>query len=346
MKVMTKEQTQKEMGMVSNLITDMTLKGATEKELVRAVKHSMVVIDAAKHKLDYKQSEKDNGIAELRTKYQPKYDDDGNVIGGGGASTLISKKKQDVRVNERQGSGTIDPATGKVTYKESGRMYRDAKGNLVPAKTTVKLMSTVDDAYDLSSGTPQENAYADYANKMKALANQARKEYRATGKIEYSSSAKATYQAEVDSLTARLNIAAKNAPRERQAQAVANSIVKAKKQANPNMDKKELRKAGQIAIADARASVGASGKATRITISDREWEAIQAGAISEAKLTQILRYSDPDSLKARAMPKTTTQLSTARVNKIKSMSNSGYSIAEIAERLGVSSSTISKYLNN
>lgn len=44
--------TQTEMGKVSNLITDMTLKGATEEELARAVRHSMVVIDAEKHKLD------------------------------------------------------------------------------------------------------------------------------------------------------------------------------------------------------------------------------------------------------------------------------------------------------
>ena len=45
--------TQRQMGEISNLITDMTLKGATEPEIARAVKHSMVVIDAAKHKLDY-----------------------------------------------------------------------------------------------------------------------------------------------------------------------------------------------------------------------------------------------------------------------------------------------------
>ena len=48
--------TQTEMGKISNLITDMTLQGAPENELARAVKHSMVVIDAEKHKLDYKQS--------------------------------------------------------------------------------------------------------------------------------------------------------------------------------------------------------------------------------------------------------------------------------------------------
>ena len=347
MRVMTKDQTQKQMGVVSNLITDMTLKGAPEKEIVRAVKHSMVVIDAAKHKLDYKQSEKDNGIAELKSRYQTKYGDDGNPIGGGGASTLISKRKQTVDVPERQGSGVIDPETGKVSYKQSGRTYIDKNtGTVKTAMTKVPLLVDVDDVRTLSSGTPQENAYADYANKMKALANQARKEYKATGKIEYSSSAKSTYQAEVDKLMADLNVAQKNAPRERRAQAIANSVVKAKQQANPDMDKKELRKAKQIAINDARIAVGASGKGTRINITDRQWEAIQAGAISESKLTQVLRYADPDVVKQKAMPKTTTQLSTAKLNKISQMKSSGYTIAEIASNLGVSASTVSKYLNN
>ena len=347
MRVMTKDQTQKQMGVVSNLITDMTLKGAPEKEIVRAVQHSMVVIDAAKHKLDYKQSEKDNGIAELKSRYQTKYGDDGNPIGGGGASTLISKRKQTVDVPERQGSGVIDPETGKVSYKQSGRTYIDKNtGTVKTAMTKVPLLVDVDDVRTLSSGTPQENAYADYANKMKALANQARKEYKATGKIEYSSSAKSTYQAEVDKLMADLNVAQKNAPRERRAQAIANSVVKAKQQANPDMDKKELRKAKQIAINDARIAVGASGKGTRINITDRQWEAIQAGAISESKLTQVLRYADPDVVKQKAMPKTTTQLSTAKLNKISQMKSSGYTIAEIASNLGVSASTVSKYLNN
>ena len=51
------------MGKISNLITDMTLLGASEDKLARAVRHSMVVIDDEKHHLDYKQSEKDNNIA-------------------------------------------------------------------------------------------------------------------------------------------------------------------------------------------------------------------------------------------------------------------------------------------
>lgn len=345
MKVMTKDQTQREMGIISNLITDMTLRGANESEIARAVKHSMVVIDAAKHRLDYKQSEKDNGIAELKKAYQVRYDADGNVIGYGGASTLISRRKQDVRVPERQGSGRIDPDTGKVTYKESGRTYTDKKGNTVPATTKVSLLSTVDDLNTLSSGTPQEKAYADYGNKMISLANKARKAYMSTGKIEYSSSAKQTYQKEVDRLDAALRSAQMNAPRERRAQAIANSVVKAKMQDNPGMDKKEINKLKQAAIYNARVSVGASGKDVRITLSDREWEAIQAGALSDSKVTQILRYTDPDVIKERALPRLTTQLSTAKVNKIAAMSATGYTISEIAESLGVSTSTVSKYLN-
>lgn len=349
-KLMTKAQTQKEMGMVSNLITDMTLQGAPESDIVRAVRHSMVVIDAAKHKLDYKQSERDNGIAELRTKYQPKYDDDGNVIGGGGAHTLISRKKQDVRIPERQGSGRIDPDTGTVSYRESGRTYVDKDGKVVPATTTVKLLSTVDDARTLSSGTPQENAYADYANQMKALANTARKAFVSTGKLQYSSSANKTYKKEVDDLNAKLALAELNAPRERQAQAIANSVVKAKVQANPDLadkaNKKELNKIKQAALYDARASVGASGKETRIELTDKEWEAIQAGAISDSRLSSILRYADPDSVKQRALPKTTTELSKAKANKIAAMNATGYTIAQIADALGVSTSTVSKYIKS
>lgn len=344
-KLMTKAETQKQMGVVSNLITDMTLRGATESELVRAVKHSMVVIDAEKHKLDYKQSEKDNGIAELRKKYQKQVDDDGNVVKEGGASTLISRKKQDVRVPERQGSGTIDPETGKVSYKESGRTYVDKDGKTQNATTKVKLMNVTEDARTLSSGTPQENAYADYANKMKALANAARKESVNTGHLKYDANAKEVFEGEVDSLKSKLNIAAKNAPRERRAQALANSVVKAKQQDNPDMDKKEVKKASNQAIIDARISVGASGKDTRIKITDSEWKAIQAGAISDSMLTQILRYADADEIRQRATPRATTELSTAKINKINSMLNSGFTNAEIAETLGVSTSTVSKYAN-
>lgn len=344
-KLMKESQKQKQMGVVSNLITDMTLKGAPEEEIAKAVKHSMVVIDAVKHKLDYKQSEIDNDIATLKQRWQGRTDADGNEVGG--ASTLLSRRKQDVRVPERQGSGVINPDTGKVEYKTSGRTYVDQKtGKVVEATTKVKLLSQVDDVRTLSSGTLQENAYADYANKVKALANQARKSYLSTGRLQYDPGAAKTYQTEVTHLDDQLRLAAMNAPRERRAQAIANSVVKAKIQSNPDMTKEEIRKASQQAINDARISVGASSKDRRITISEKEWEAIQAGAISDSKLSQILRYADADRVRELATPRTKTQLSTAKINKVKAMARSGYTNAEIAEALGVSSSAVSKYLKS
>lgn len=336
--------TQRQMGEISNLITDMTLKGATEPEIARAVKHSMVVIDAAKHKLDYRQSEKDNGIAELKKKYQGFDDETGHH---GGASTLLSRRKQDVEVPERQGSGVIDPLTGKVVYKESGRTYVDPRtGKTVAATTKVKRILAVDDVRSMSSGTLQEEAYADYANKMKDLANKARLEYKATPTLKRSASAAKAFEPEVTRLMAALKVAQLNAPLEREAQRIANARVKAKVQANNITDKDEISKIRRAAISDARNSTGASGKRTRITISDGEWTAIQSGAISDTTLSEILRYAEPKTVRERATPRTTTQLSSARISRIKAMANSGHTNAEIAEALGISTSAVSKYLNS
>ena len=334
------KNTQTEMGKVSNLITDMTLKGATEDELARAVRHSMVVIDAEKHNLDYKRSEQDNGIASLKKKYQGRVED-GKYKES--AATLISRAKSEVSVPKRKGSPTIDE-DGSLSYKTADDLtYVDKKTGETKTRTQASTqMAETKDARTLSSGTPQEEAYASYANKMKSLANQARKEMMSTGKIPYSASAKAAYQSEVDSLNAKLNVALKNAPRERQAQVIANATVTAKKQANPDMTNAEIKKANQQALTAARKQVGAERKP--VVITDREWEAIQAGAISESKLTQILNNADIDSLRQRATPRATTTLSTAKQNKIASMSASGYSTSEIAEALGISTSTVSKYL--
>lgn len=336
--------TQRQMGEISNLITDMTLKGATEPEIARAVKHSMVVIDAAKHKLDYRQSEKDNGIAELKKKYQGFDDETGHH---GGASTLLSRRKQNVEVPERQGSGVIDPLTGKVVYKESGRTYVDPRtGKTVAATTKVKRILAVDDVRSMSSGTLQEEAYADYANKMKDLANKARLEYKATPTLKRSASAAKAFEPEVNRLMAALKVAQLNAPLEREAQRIANARVKAKVQANNITDKDEISKIRRAAISDARNSTGASGKRTRITISDGEWTAIQSGAISDTTLSEILRYAEPKTVRERATPRRTTQLSDARISRIKAMANSGHTNAEIAEALGISTSAVSKYLNS
>ncbi|MCI9428103.1 MAG: helix-turn-helix domain-containing protein [Eubacterium sp.] len=331
--------TQTEMGKISNLITDMTLKGATQDELARAVRHSMVVIDAEKHNLDYKRSAEDNAIDSLKKKYQ------GRMADGRykqGAATLISRAKSEVSVTKRKGSPIINE-DGSLSYKTvDDPVYVDKNGKTKQRTQPSTQMAETKNAYTLSSGTPQEEAYADYANKMKSLANQARKEMIHTGKIPYSSSAKLTYQKEVDSLNAKLNTALKNAPRERQAQVIANAVIAAKKQDNPDMGKAEIKKASQQALTAARNRVGAERKP--IVVTDREWEAIQSGAISERQLEQIINHVDIDNLRQRATPRATTSLSAAKISRIASMGASGYSTAEIAEALGISTSTVSKYL--
>ena len=366
MKYMTKRGTQTQMGIVSNLITDMTLAGASQDELAAAVRHSMVVIDAEKHKLNYKKSEIDNNISALKAKYQRSVDADGNEKVGG-ASTILSRAKGETSVTKRQGSPKInikgtpdyDPSKpeGALIYKKADDAdYTYHKVNKRTGEVTLATgqkkqrstkMAETDDAYTLVSSAqyPMEMLYADYANSMKALANRARKELASTGKIEYSRSAKAIYQKEVSSLEAKLNDALLNATRERAAQRRANATVAAKRQANPNMTNEEVKKASQQALTESRSKYGSISRRDRnITITDREWDAIQAGAISENRLKQILNNTDSTALRQRATPRTTTSLSTAQIAKIKSMANSNFNLNEIANSLGVSTSTVSKYL--
>jgi DNA-binding CsgD family transcriptional regulator len=351
------DATQREMGIVSNLITDMTLHGANEAELARAVRHSMVIIDAAKHKLDYKRSEKDNNIAELKRLYQAPYnevrDENGNVIStsSGGASTLFSRRKQTVRVPERKGGPRIDPETGEVTYRTSGRKYYNAKGQLVDAQIEVSRISQTKDLNTLSSGTPQERAYAEYGNKMKAMANRCRKEAMAIKDTTYSPEAHKEYDAEVKSLTSKLNVAMKNAPVERAANRIANIKRRDTLRGieNPKERKEYAKKTKyrQMALNQARAQVGKKTReATQIKITDREWEAIQKGAISKTRLSQILRYADPAQVKERAMPRATNTISKAKQARIKAMEASGYSTADIAKAVGVSTTTVAKYVGH
>ena len=346
------KNTQTEMGKISNLITDMTLLGANDQELARAVKHSMVVIDAEKHKLNYKQSEKDNNIAELKRKYQGHIDENGRYKEGAG--TLISRAKSKQLVLKRQGSPKIDPETGKQSWDLADELTYEKKvvnekTGEVSYKTETKRqnstkMAETDDAYTLLSKmrNPKEVAYADYANKMKALANEARKAMVNTKDITYSPDAKVKYAPQVDRLIAALNVAEKNAPKERQAQAIANATIQAKRAANPDMTKKELKKAGQQALDKARRQIGA--KKEMIEISEKEWEAIQAGAISTNRLQRILNNANMDTVKQMAMPRTTNSLSQAKINHIGTLKASGYTNEQIAKKLGVSVSTIIKYM--
>lgn len=332
MPIMKKESIGRYMGDISNLITDMSIKGATESEIARAVRHSMVVIDAHKHGLNYKQSYIDNGIAALKEKYQGS--------SRAGASTLISRASSDKRIPAVKKEYKIDPKTGKKILTETGETYVDRKtGKTVLRTTKTTKMAATDDAFTLSSGTPMETIYATHANKLKALANQARKEYLNTGTTPYSPTAKKTYSKEVSSLDAKLNVALKNAPLERQAQILANQVVKLKREANPGMDKDDLKKVKTQALNEARNRTGA--KKQQISITDREWEAIQAGAISNNKLTKILNNTDLDQIKQLATPRTKVSLSPAKEKRALSMLNTGYTYAEIADALGISVSTIS-----
>jgi DNA-binding NarL/FixJ family response regulator len=342
------------MGKVSNLITDMYLKGATEDELAKAVKHSMVVIDAEKHKLDYRQSEKDNDIKALRAKYQTHEENNpaavdkatGKSILGKtktGPSTLISRANQEIDVLETRGTPYVDRNTGELITKQTGRTYVDSKGRTVYANQKAKGMTTVKDANLLSSGTPQEKLYADYANKMKAMANDARKEYYATPDMKKSPSAAKTYAKEVSSLNAKLNNALLNAPRERQAQIIAGNRARVKRDANPDMSDKAYKKIKNQEIARARVEVGSSSKNRKIQITDSEWHAIQSGAVTSTTLNKILNNTDPDSLRTRSMPKTTSSLSQAQQARIKAYRASGFTNQDIADMIGVSASTVSKY---
>lgn len=358
-RIMTKKGTQTQMGVISNLITDMTLAGANDDELAAAVRHSMVVIDAHKHKLDYKQSELDNNIAALHLKYQGKTT--------GGAATILSKSKGETPVTKRQGTPKInkkgtdwyDPSKpeGALIYKDADDAYYDVtKVNKRTGEVTVKTlrrtqkstkMAEAGDAYELVSDAkhPMELLYADYANSMKTLANQARKELVYTGKIAYDKNAAKIYKNEVDELNAKLRDALLNTPREREAQRRANVEIQAKRKAGVFEDKSEEKKASQKALSKYRIEVGSIARKKRnISITDREWEAIQAGAVSESVLKQILNNTDTDVIRQKATPRASNTLSSSQVSRIKNLSNSKYTISEIARKLGVSTSTVEKYI--
>nr|DAM54606.1 MAG TPA: RNA dependent RNA polymerase [Caudoviricetes sp.] len=327
---------QGKMGDISNLITDMTIKGAPADDIAAAVRHSMVVIDAEKHNLNWRQSYLDNGIANLKAKYQG--------ASNAGASTLISRAKGDKRVPKRKDGYKVDPETGRKIFTETGETYEKNGKQVVRLQKSSKMYET-EDAYSLSSGTAMENTYADHANKLKALANSARKTSLTTKPIPYSPEAKAKYRQEVDSLNAKLNIALKNRPLERKAQLLANERVKLVRQNNPDMDKDDIKKLKNQALTQARLQTGASKKARLVDITDREWEAIQSGAISTNKLSQIIQNSDLDILKQRSMPRESRGISDAKRARAKMLESNGYTLAEIADSLGVSTSTISKVLN-
>lgn len=328
-----KQMKQTQMGVVSNLITDMTIRQAPMSDIARAVKHSMVVIDAEKHHLNWKQSALDNNIAQLQEKYQFQ------AGGTRGASTLISRATAKVMVDERKPrsaakGGSIDRDTGQRVFEPTNRKNKD--GSLAQQKS--KKLAETDDAHTLSSGTPQERLYADHSNKLKALANQARLEAVRTPNLKYSPSAKKTYAEEVQSLNDKLDAARRNRPLERQAQIFANAQIHARRQENPHMDETTLKKVRSQALNEARIRTGA--KRQDIKITQEEWHAIQAGAISDSKLREILNKADLDVVRKLATPGKQRLMTNTRITRAKQMLASGYTQAEVADQMGVSLSTL------
>jgi hypothetical protein len=339
---------QNQMGRVTNLISDMTIRGANNDELARAVRHSMVVIDSEKHNLDYKASERQNGILDLKRRYQSKGGDTGNdkAAAGLGASTLITRATSRLDVPKRKArlageGGPIDPATGRKMYTLTGEM--DKHGNVKTFRS--KKLAETDDAFTLVSehgGHQIERIYAEHSNRLKALANEARKEQLRTEPLRRSPSAAKVYAKEVESLKAQLNDALKNAPLERRAQVVAGHIVAQRGRANPDMDKSERKKIKGQALDEARLRTGA--KKHRIDITDREWEAIQAGAISKETLKNILNNTDVDKLKERATPRDKPVMTKTATSRAKSMLASGYTYEEVSDALGIPQSTLASGL--
>jgi hypothetical protein len=323
-----------QMGLVSNLITDMTIAGAGPDKLSRAVKHSMVVIDAEKHVLNHKQSAKDNGIPALMKEYQGRSQ--------GGANTLISKATSATKVDARKRFSIdrdTDPLTGRKVFRETGESWVDKRtGKIVYRKQESTKLAEADDAFSLSSGTKMEDVYASHSNRLKALANEARKEYLTVPPGRAAPSAKAVYSPEAQRLNAALNVALKNRPRERQAQILANATVQMKKDANPTMEKAELKKIQAQALTEARVRTGA--RKEEIIISEREWDAIQAGAVSPTRLRDILNNADMERVRTFATPRATLTMTNAKTARAQSLMSSGLTQAEVATILGVSLTTL------
>ena len=347
MKVMTPHQKGVEMGKVSNLITDMTIGKANSDEIARAVRHSMVVIDAEKHKLDFQRSAEENGIAALKKQYQS------TSKSGTGAATLISRARSQENVLDRKlrpasEGGGIDPKTGKLVFVNTNksRTFVTDKGVQKTVLTQIKStkLAETDDAHTLSSGTVIEKDYADHSNRLKALANTARKESLKIKPKTYSPSAKKVHISAVESLNSKLALAQRNAPLERQAQVFANGTVKMKIQDNPDLRNKdnaaELKRLKSQALAAARLRTGADKQ--KFVITDDEWDAIQAGAIAPSRLRDILNYADLDQVKKLATPKKDLKLPASAVSRAKSMHAGGLTWAEIASALGVSVSTVQR----
>jgi hypothetical protein len=321
----------------------------------------MTVIDAEKHNLDWKRAYEENGIAQLKEKYQLHTNELGNDSYG--ASTLISRAKSEVRIPERKevyATSRMTPEelerynNGEIICRETGQKHKDKKtGKYVPNIEKKEALAIVKDANELSAGYYIESVYANHSNRLKALANEARKEMRSTGKLEQSKAAKEAYADIVGpngSLAKKILRAELEAPKERQAQLLAKSQMDAKKEADPSIydDKDKWKKLSAKALDNARDAVNGyqHEKRYKIELTDKEWEAIQAGAISDTQFQRVIRYSDTAELKKRALPRANTGMIASQKARARMLLNNGYAPSVVASELGVSLDTLRKEFDN
>lgn len=394
MKVMTSREKGIQMGKTTNLLMDITSMGADDDDIAKVTKHSMVVIDAQKHKLNWRQSYIDNDIEAITAKYRG-YNENGRLKSG--ASTIFTRAKAEARVDELSKYRKYDPETGAVIQNPTGKelkvykkvdeykvnnkgqtlyyddmgnettentgrpikvgktLYKDADGKPVvigtkKAQTETTQMAVTNDAMTLvhDPTNKKEVAYAQYANTLKAKAAEARKIAVSLETTKQDKAAAQAYATEVASLQSKLNNSAKNAPRERYAQIIANTRYKAALEANPELkyDKDKLKKLRNRCLTYGRETAGASGERRKFTISEKEWEAIENHAITASTMNKIINNVDTDVIREHCTPRSTNAISAAQISKIRIMASNkgGYTIDEIAKACGVSASTVKKYM--
>lgn len=357
----TKRYQQTLMGVVSNLITDMTLQGAPSNEIARAVKHSMVVIDAEKHKLNYKRSAEENGIDALMKRYMthvdkvkygdlerynPKTRRVDKVIDPDklkkdltpgkeytSASTIISRHKQSVITDGYQ----VEVPDPKSKSGGTKMVWRNKKETY--------LVNMVKDANVFlgPNATKTEHHYADYINELKAFKNKVDSEMSGIKMPARDPKAAKIYAEEVLSMKDKVNQVKINRIKERQAQRMAEVSSKAeiaRRSEDEVLKKDEISRINQQALNKARSMVGA--ERTPVTITDDEWDAVQSNAVSGTLLKELVSFMDDSQLKSLATPRANKQMTDARKSKAKALLANGYTIAQVAEALGVSSSTIGK----
>ena len=368
---------QTEMGKVTNLIADMTLAGAPEEDIEKAVKHSMVVIDCVKHRLDIKKSEQDNDIIALKREYQgvgkngmPK--GASTVITRAGSKDYIDERREITRESDMTPEELKAFKAGKKVYRntgkqitmkritkvsdmtpeekaifESGRkVYREVKPR--NATQRIEQMYMTDDARTLvhNPENQKEMAYANFANQLKKLSQDARKAYRSIKPTPVDPKARVTYAKEVSELKDQLKAAQANHPRERRAQSLGNKMLQEKLKSNPELefDKEHYGREKNRLLTAARAIYGAH--ANKIYITDNQWKAIQSNALSSSTVMNIFLKSDQDRFKQLATPKDKKKLTKSNIQLAIAMHNSGmYTNKEIAEKFGVSVSTLYEYLS-